>query len=81
MNPTQALRNLGLRIRLSRAYEELKILERNATNPSLREKNKQELAAIQTWVSAMKVTSLESKELFDLKGHIDMVPERLKLDS
>ena len=73
-----ALRNLGLRIRLSRVYAELKVLERNAANPVLRQENMRELAAIQTRVNAMKVTSLESKELFDLKGHIDLVRERLK---
>lgn len=75
-----ALRNLGLRIRLSKVYAELKVLERNAKDPALRVQNQEELAAIQARVNAMNVSSLESKELYDLKGHIDMVRERLKHD-
>jgi hypothetical protein len=39
------------------------------------------LAEIQTLLNAIKVSSLESKELYDLKGHVNMVRERLKLDS
>jgi len=76
-----ALRNLGLRIRLSRIYAELKVLERHAADPAMREKSRQDLAEIQMRVNAMRVSSLESKELYDLKGHVNMVRERLKLDS
>ena len=76
-----ALRNLILRIRLSRIYAELKVIERSASDPASRENNKQMLAEIQTQVNAMKVSTLESKELYDLKGHVNMVRERLKLDS
>lgn len=76
-----ALRNLSLRIRLSRIYAELKVIERSASDPASRENNRQMLAEIQTLVNAMKVSSLESKELYDLKGHVDMVRERLKFDS
>jgi hypothetical protein len=76
-----ALRNLSLRIRLSRIYAELKVLERTAADPNAREDSRQALADIQMRVNAMKVSSLESKELYDLKGHVNMVRERLKLDS
>jgi hypothetical protein len=76
-----ALRNLSLRIRLSRIYAELKVIERNASDPASRENNRQMLAEIQTLLNAIKVSSLESKELYDLKGHVNMVRERLKLDS
>ena len=76
-----ALRDLSLRIRLSRIYAELKVIERSASDPAMRENNRQMLAEIQTLVNAMKVSSLESKELYDLKGHVNMVRERLKLDS
>jgi TRAP transporter TAXI family solute receptor len=76
-----ALRNLILRIRLSRIYAELKVIERSASDPASRGNNKQMLAEIQTQVNAMKVSTLESKELYDLKGHVNMVRERLKLDS
>jgi hypothetical protein len=39
------------------------------------------LVDIQMRVNAMKVSSIDSKELYDLKGHVNMVRERLKLDS
>ena len=76
-----ALRDLSLRIRLSRIYAELKVLERTAADPAARDASRQALADIQMRVNAMKVSSLESKELYDLKGHVNMVRERLKLDS
>jgi len=76
-----ALRDLSLRIRLSRIYAELKVLELTAADPSARDKCSQSLIDIQTRVNAMKVSSLESKELYDLKGYVNMVRERLKLDS
>jgi TRAP-type uncharacterized transport system substrate-binding protein len=76
-----ALRDLSLRIRLSRIYAELKVLERIAADPAMREKCRHHLAEIQIRVNAMKVSSLESKELYDLKGHVNLVRERLKLDS
>jgi uncharacterized protein len=75
------LRDLSLRIRLSRIYAELKVLERTAADPNRREESRQALAGIQMRVNAMKVSALESKELYDLKGHVNMVRERLKLDS
>ena len=76
-----ALRDLSLRIRLSRIYAELKVLERTAADPGARDTSRQALADIQMRVNAMKVSSLESKELYDLKGHVSMVRQRLKLDS
>ena len=76
-----ALRDLSLRIRLSRIYAELKAIEGSAANPALREQNRQALAEIQTRVNAMKVSALESKEHYDLKGHVNMVRERLKHES
>jgi len=76
-----ALRDLSLRIRLSRIYAELKVLERTAADPNAREDSRQALLDIQMRVNAMKVSSLESKELYDLKGHVNLVRERLKLDS
>ncbi len=76
-----ALRDLSLRIRLSRIYAELKVIEGSAADPASREKNKQALAEIQARVNAMKVSALESKEHYDLKGHVNMVRERLKHES
>jgi TRAP-type uncharacterized transport system substrate-binding protein len=76
-----ALRNLSLRIRLSRIYAELKAIEGSAADPASRAQNRQALAEIQDRVNAMKVSALESKEHYDLKGHVNMVRERLKHES
>jgi TRAP transporter TAXI family solute receptor len=76
-----ALRDLSLRIRLSRIYAELKVIEGSAADPASREQNRQALAEIQARVNAMKVSALESKEHYDLKGHVNMVRERLKHES
>ncbi len=76
-----ALRELSLRIRLSRIYAELKVIERSAADPATREQNRRALAEIQARVNAMKVSALESKEHYDLKGHVNMVRERLKHES
>jgi hypothetical protein len=76
-----ALRDLSLRIRLSRIYAELKVIEGSDADPASREQNRQALAEIQARVNAMKVSALESKELYDLKGHVNMVRERLKHES
>lgn len=76
-----ALRDLSLRIRLSRIYAELKVIEGSAADPASREQNKKALAEIQDRVNAMKVSALESKEHYDLKGHVNLVRERLKHES
>jgi TRAP-type uncharacterized transport system substrate-binding protein len=76
-----ALRDLSLRIRLSRIYAELKVIEGSAADPASREQNRQALAEIQARVNAMKVSALESKEHYDLKGHVNLVRERLKHES
>jgi hypothetical protein len=76
-----ALRELSLRIRLSRIYAELKVLERTALDPNNRENCQRALADIQLRVNAMKVSTIDSKELYDLKGHVNMVRERLKHES
>lgn len=61
-------------------FGELKLIERSATDPTSREKDRQTLAEIQSHVNAMKVSALDSKEFYDLKGHVNMVRERLELD-
>jgi len=72
-----AVNNLSLRLKLSRVYEELKVIERNAFNPDLREKNFKELEGIERRVGSIKVSMLDAKELYDLKGHVGDVRSRL----
>ena len=74
-----AVKNLILRLKLSQVYEELKILEKNASHPDLREKNIKDLAAIEKRVAEMKVARLDAKELYDLKAHVSDTRQRLNL--
>ncbi|CAM3638614.1 TAXI family TRAP transporter solute-binding subunit [Polynucleobacter arcticus] len=74
-----AAKNLLLRLKLSQVYEELKVIEKNAFNPELREKNYQDLEDIERRVGNIKVSMLDAKELYDLKGHVGEVRGRLNL--
>ncbi len=76
-----AAKNLLLRLKLSRVYEELKVIEKNAANPDLKEKNFKELADIERRVGNIRVSMLDAKELYDLKGHVGEVRGRLNLHS
>ncbi|MBU3589599.1 TAXI family TRAP transporter solute-binding subunit [Polynucleobacter sp. 80A-SIGWE] len=76
-----AAKNFFLRLKLSRVYEELKIIERNASIPELKEKNYKDLADIERRVGNIKVSMLDAKELYDLKGHVGEVRGRLNLHS
>ena len=76
-----AIKNLLLRLKLSQVYEELKMIERNAPDPALRERNFNDLKDIEKKVSNMKVSMLDAKELYDLKSHVGEVRSRLNLTS
>jgi hypothetical protein len=72
-----AANNLLLRLKLARVYEELKVIDKNAHNLDLREKNFRDLEAIEKRVENIKVSRLDAKELYDLKGHVGDVRNRL----
>ena len=72
-------KNFLLRLKLAQVYEELKVIERNAQNPVLKEKNFRDLEAIEKRVGNIKVSMLDAKELYDLKGHVGEVRVRLNL--
>lgn len=72
-------KNFLLRLKLAQVYEELKVIERNAQNPELKEKNFKDLEAIEKRVGNIKVSMLDAKELYDLKGHVGEVRVRLNL--
>ena len=74
-------KNFFLRLKLAQVYEELKVIERNAQNPALKEKNFKDLEAIERRVGNIKVSMLDAKELYDLKGHVGEVRARLNLIS
>ena len=72
-------KNFLLRLKLAQVYEELKVIEKNAQNPALKEKNFRDLEAIEKRVGNIKVSMLDAKELYDLKGHVGEVRMRLNL--
>lgn len=72
-------KNFFLRLKLAQVYEELKVIERNAQNPALKEQNFNDLEAIERRVGNIKVSMLDAKELYDLKGHVGEVRARLNL--
>jgi uncharacterized protein len=72
-------KNFFLRLKLAQVYEELKVIEKNAQNPALKEKNFKDLEDIERRVSNIKVSMLDAKELYDLKGHVGEVRGRLNL--
>jgi TRAP-type uncharacterized transport system substrate-binding protein len=76
-----AIKNLLLRLKLSQVYDELKVIERNASNPELKEKNFRDLADIERRVGNIRVSMLDAKELYDLKGHVGEVRGRLNLSA
>lgn len=74
-------KNFALRLKLSRVYEELKAVEKNASNPNMEIENYQKIADIERRVDNIKVSALDAKELYDLKGHVANVRVRLNLYS
>ena len=70
-------KNFLLRLKLAQVYAELRELERNAFNPDLKEKNFRDLETIEKRVGNIKVSMMDSKELYDLKGHVGDVRARL----
>ena len=71
-------KNFLLRLRLAQVYAELRELEKNAFNPELKEKNFRDLETIEKRVGNIKVSIMDSKELYDLKSHVGDVRARLK---
>ena len=76
-----AAKNFFLRLKLSKVYEELKVIEKNASIPELKEKNYRDLEDIERRVGNIRVSMLDAKELYDLKGHVGEVRGRLNLHS
>jgi len=70
-------KNFLLRLKLAQVYAELRDLEKNAFNPDLKEKNFKDLEVIERRVNNIKVSMMDSKELYDLKGHVGDVRARL----
>ncbi len=68
-----------LRLKFAGVYEELYLVEQNASNPAMRDQNFKDLDLIEQRVANMKVSSLAAGEFYDLKGHIGEVRNRLKL--
>jgi hypothetical protein len=76
-----AAKNFFLKLKLAQVYEELKVIEKSALNPKLKEKNLKDLEAIERRVGGLKISIMDAKEWYDLKGHVDQVRARLNLHS
>lgn len=74
-----AIKNFFLKLKLAQVYEELKVIEKNAFNPDLKEKNYKDLEVIEQRVGNMKISMLDAKELYDLKAHVTDVRHRLNV--
>ena len=72
-------KNFFLRLKLAQVYDELKVIDKNALNPALKEQNFKDLENIERRVGNIKVSMLDAKELYDLKGHVGEVRHRLNL--
>ena len=70
-------KNFLLRLKLAQVYAELRALEKNALNPELKNKNRLDLEDIERRVNNIKVSMMDSKELYDLKSHVGDVRARL----
>lgn len=70
-------KNFLLRLKLAQVYAELRELEKNALNFALKEKNLKDLDGIEKRVNNIRVSMMDSKELYDLKGHVGEVRARL----
>ena len=68
-----------LRLKFAGIYEELYLIEQNAGNAAMRERNLRELESMEQSVANMRVSMLAAREYYDLKGHIGEVRNRLKL--
>lgn len=71
-------KNFLLRLKLAQVYAELRELEKSASNPDLKNKSRTDLEDIERRVNNIKVSMMDSKELYDLKSHVGDVRARLK---
>jgi TRAP transporter TAXI family solute receptor len=74
-----AVNNFFLKLKLAQVYEELKTIEKNALNLDMKEKNYKNLEEIERRVGNMKISMLDAKEFYDLKGHVTDVRNRLNI--
>jgi uncharacterized protein len=66
-----------LRLKLAGVYAELNAIEKTASNRELIDQHLEELFLIEQRVMRMKISAFSAKDFYDLKGHIDLVRNRL----
>ncbi|QKM65172.1 C4-dicarboxylate ABC transporter substrate-binding protein [Polynucleobacter tropicus] len=71
-------KNFLLRLKLAQVYAELRELEKNAYDPDQKDRKRMDLDEIERRVNNIKVSMMDSKELYDLKSHVGDVRARLK---
>jgi hypothetical protein len=72
-----AIFNLSLKIKLSRLYKILKSIERRSNSSGNASSLYLELVALEDRVQKLRVSAMQSKEVYDLKVHIALVRNQL----
>jgi hypothetical protein len=72
-----AIFNLSLKIKLSRLYKILKSIERRSNSSGDASSLYSELVALEDRVQKLRVSAMQSKEVYDLKVHITLVRNQL----
>jgi TRAP-type uncharacterized transport system substrate-binding protein len=73
-----AIFNLSLKIKLSRLYKILKSIERRSNSSGNVLSLRSELVALEDRVQKLRVSAIQSKEVYDLKVHITLVRNQLE---
>ena len=76
-----AIFNLSLKVKLSRLYKILKNIEKRSNSPDNYLLLHTELLNLEKRIQQIKVSAMQSKEVYDLKAHVALVrhqPEKLK---
>ena len=73
-----AIFNLSLKIKLSRLYKILKSIERRSNSSGNASSLHAELVTLEESVQKLRVSAMQSKEVYDLKVHIALVRNQLE---
>jgi hypothetical protein len=73
-----AILNLSVKIKLGRLYKVLKKIERGVARSGQTDTVFEELNALEKRIEGLNISSLQSKELYDLRMHIELVRDQLK---
>jgi hypothetical protein len=73
-----AIFNLSLKVKLSRLYKILKNIEKRSNSPDNYLLLHTELLNLEKRIQQIKVSAMQSKEVYDLKAHVALVRHQLE---